>query len=77
MVTIKQKPVVDTQQKMRKESKYNAQISHQSTMNESKKRIKGEELQKQKPEIIKNIALSTHQYLHKCKWIKFFNLNAE
>ena len=38
MVKIKQKPIVDTQKIMRKESKHNTIESHQSTREEGKRR---------------------------------------
>ena len=37
MVSIKHKPIIDTQKIMRKESKHNATESHQTTREESRK----------------------------------------
>ena len=42
MVSIKHKPIIDTQKIMRKESKHNATESHQTTREESKKPEKTE-----------------------------------
>ena len=60
MVTTKQKPIIDSQKIMRKESKHNSTETHQITREESKRRRKKERRTANSQKTMIKMAISTY-----------------